>query len=77
MAQKRNCQADHAQCLNTGTMAVRTTNPLGGGVKTQVWYDEADAPKTAHRLCQTHGTNLLVELVAALVEEPDLVQAGS
>ncbi|HEV7195411.1 MAG TPA: hypothetical protein VGN19_05690 [Pedococcus sp.] len=50
-------------------MAVRTTAPRAGGLRTQVYWDVTDAPKVSEPLCCEHGTHLLTSLAQTLAAQ--------
>ena len=58
-------------CENEARMALRTTRPTRGELKTVVWYDDRDdnVPKAASRLCKEHGAQTMKEMVDLLVGE--------
>jgi hypothetical protein len=58
------CQ--HDQCENEARVAVRTTRPARGDLKTTIHWDDRSAPKTAEPLCASHLLTLLEELAGVL-----------
>lgn len=53
-------------CTAPPTMALRTTRPQRGDLRTTIYFDERTAPKTAIRYCTAHGANLAAELITSL-----------
>lgn len=55
-------------CIKDATMGIRTTAP--DALRTQIFWDVTDAPKTAELLCEEHGTALLVGLAKTVGQQP-------
>jgi hypothetical protein len=49
-------------CPDLSALAVRTTSPAKGSLRTQVFWDPDDASGTAEHLCSAHGGELLASL---------------
>lgn len=58
------------ECEHQAVMAVRTTATDTQGLKTMVYWDASEAPKTAEQLCAPHGRELLSGLATTLAWEP-------
>ncbi len=54
-------------CTKPVCIAIGTASPKSAHyIKTTIWWDERDAPKSAHRFCVEHGQSMLAELGKAL-----------
>ena len=53
-------------CTTPPQVALRTT-ASEQGLKTLIYWDATDAPKTAERLCDTHGKHLIAALARDLL----------
>jgi hypothetical protein len=53
-------------CTAPPTMALRTTRPQRGDLRTTIYFDERTAPKTATRYCTPCGAALAADLIRTL-----------
>lgn len=59
-----NCKTEG--CNRPATVALRTTRPTRGDLRTTIYFDERTAPKAATRYCTPHGAGLAAELITSL-----------
>lgn len=68
------CSHHRPGCTEDAIVGVRTTAPPGqggkGALRTQIFWNIADAPKTAELLCEKHSTELLVGMVKRIGTQP-------
>lgn len=62
-------KCERGDCPNEPTIGVRTMVSTSNALRTQVFWDHTDAPKTASLYCHEHGPELLTSLADLLARK--------